>query len=290
VATDVLIVTQALYLGCVYALIALGLTIIYSATRVINFAQGEYFILGAAVAYQLAAVQRFPLWLTLAGVIVAGALLGVISERAIMLPVLRSGMHYAWIISTLAVALILESVYEKAFSSAVLHPDPYVGGSIQVLGATVGWQVLLVIGAAFAVMVGYEQFLARTAYGRAIRATAHDPETASSLGVGVRWVILASFVISAVITAIAGLLVSPILLIGPGDGLTYTINGFVAMVIGGLGSSRGSIAGGLIVGVLNALVVNLFNPNLGEIVIVSILALILIVRPTGLFGSRAAAH
>lgn len=289
-ATDVLIVTQALYLGCVYALIAMGLTIIYSATKVINFAQGEYFILGAALAYQLAAVEHFPLWLTVGGVVAGGAVLGVVSERAIMLPVLRSGMHYAWIISTLAVALILESVYEKVFSSAVLHPDPYVSGSVQVLGASVAWQVLFVIGAAFAVMVAYEQFLGRTAYGRAIRATAHDPETASSLGIGVRWVILASFVFSAVITSIAGLLVSPILLISPGDGLTYTINGFVAMVIGGLGSSRGSIAGGLIVGLLNALVVNLFNPNFGEIVIVSILALILIIRPTGLFGSGATAH
>src|SRR5206468_3609916 len=107
----------------------MGLTIIYSATKVINFAQGEYFILGAALAYQFAAVQHLPLWVTVGGVILGGALLGVLSERAIMLPVLRSGMHFAWIISTLAVALIVESVYEKVFSSAVLHPDPYVPGS-----------------------------------------------------------------------------------------------------------------------------------------------------------------
>ncbi len=289
-ATDVLIVTQALYLGCVYALIAMGLTIIYSATRVINFAQGEYFVLGAALAYQLSAVQHFPLWLTLGGVVLGGIVLGAVSERAIMLPVLRSGIHYAWIISTLAVALILESVYEKIFASSVLHPDPYVGGSINLLGAQVGAQVLLVIGGAFAVMIAYEQFLSRTAYGRAIRATAHDSETAASFGVGVRVVILVSFVVSAVITALAGLLVSPILLISPGDGLTYTINGFVAMVIGGLGSSRGAIAGGLIVGLLNSLIVNLINPNFGEIVIVSILALILVVRPTGLFGTRQPAY
>jgi branched-chain amino acid transport system permease protein len=290
VATDVLIVTQALYLGCVYALIAMGLTIIYSATKVINFAQGEYFILGAALAYQLSAVEHLPLWLTFGGAVLAGAAVGAVTERAIMLPVLRSGVHFAWIISTLAVALILESIYEKVFSSAVLHPDPYVTGSIRILGAAVDLQVLFVIAGAFVVMLAYEQFLSRTAYGRAIRATAHDPDTASSLGIGVRWVILASFVFSAVITAIAGLLVAPILLISPGDGLTYTINGFVAMVIGGLGSSRGSIAGGLIVGLLNALVVNLFNPNYGEIVIVSILALILIIRPTGLFGSAVSSH
>ena len=87
---------------------------------------------------------------------------GVLSERAIMLPVLRSGMHYAWIISTLAVALILESMYEKVFSSTVLHPDPYVSGAVHVLGAAIDDQMLLVIGSAFVVMLAYEQFLGRT--------------------------------------------------------------------------------------------------------------------------------
>lgn len=288
--TDVLIVSQALYLGCVYALIATGLTITYSATRVVNFAQGEYFVLGAALAYELQSVHHQPAWLAALLIVAGAAVLGVASERAIMLPIQRSGIHYAWIISTIALALILESIYGTQFTSAVLRPPPLVGGSVSVFGADVQWQIFVVIGVAFAIMIAYEQFLKRTVYGSAIRATAHDAETTSTFGVSIRSVIVVSFVISAVITALAGMLVSSILFITPTVGLTYTTSGFVAMVLGGLGSSRGAIAGGLIVGLLNALVVNLISPNFGEIVIVSILALILIVRPTGIFASPVASH
>src|SRR4051812_26197941 len=98
-STYVLITSQALYLGCVYALIATGLTITYSATRVINFAQGEYFILGAALAYELQSVLHQPVWVAALAVIGGAAVLGVLSERAIMLPIKRSGIHFAWIIS-----------------------------------------------------------------------------------------------------------------------------------------------------------------------------------------------
>lgn len=288
--TDVLIVSQALYLGCVYALIATGLTITYSATRVINFAQGEYFVLGAALAYELQAVHHQPAWIAVLVIVAAAAVLGVISERAIMLPIQRSGIHYAWIISTIALALILESLYSKQFTSAVLRPPPLVDGSVSIFGAGVAWQIFVVIGVAVAIMLAYDQFLKRTVYGSAIRATAHDPETASTFGVGIRTVIVVSFVISAVITALAGMLVSSILFITPTVGLTYTTSGFVAMVLGGLGSSRGAMLGGLITGLLNALVVNLISPNVGQIVIVSILALILVVRPTGIFASPVRSH
>jgi branched-chain amino acid transport system permease protein len=288
--TDVLIVSQALYLGCVYALMATGLTITYSATRVINFAQGEYFVFGAAIAYVMQSVYHLPVWVAALTVIAGGGLLGLVSERAIMLPIERSGIHFAWIISTIAVALILESIYGNVFTSAVLRPPPTVGGSVTIFGAPVSLQIFVVIIAAFAIMAVYSQFLRRTVYGSAIRATAHDPETTSSFGVSIRTVVVVSFVISAVITALAGMLVSSILFITPTVGLSYTTSGFVALVLGGLGSSRGAIVGGLIVGLLNALVVNLIGPNLGQIVTVSILAVILIVRPTGIFASPVASH
>ncbi len=288
--TQVLIVSQALYLGCVYALLALGLTITYSATRVVNFAQGEFFVLGAGVAYYLEAVRHQPAWVAVLAVVVVSMVLGVITERAIMLPIQRSGIHYAWIISTLAVALILQSLYSKLFQGALLRPPPLVEGSVRIVGAGVSYQILLVIVCAIAIMVAYDQFLRRTAYGSAVRATAHDPETTASFGVSIRGVILTSFIVSGVITALAGLLVSSVLFIQPTVGLTYTTSGFVAMVIGGLGSSRGAIAGGLVVGLLNSLVVNLIGANLGQIAIVCLLAIILLIRPQGLFSQPAGEH
>lgn len=288
--TQVLIVSQALYLGGVYALIALGLTISYSSTRVVNFAQGEYFVFGAGVAYYMQSVKGQPAWVALLVLLAGSAVFGLVSERAIMLPIYRSGIHYAWIISTLAVALTMQSVYSKVFEGALLRPPPLVDGAMDVFGGRVAYQVVIVIGAAVIIMVAYDQMLRRTSYGSAVRATAQDPDTASTFGISVRGIVVTSFVVSAMITAVAGMLVSPVLFIEPTVGLTYTTSGFVAMVIGGLGSVRGAIVGGFVVGILNALVVNLIGPNYGQITVVCVLAVILLVRPTGLFASPSAAH
>lgn len=286
-ATQVLIISQALYLGGVYALIALGLTITYSSTRVVNFAQGEYFVFGAGAAYFLQSMHHQPAWLTLLVVLAGAGLFGVVAERAIMLPIQRSGIHYAWIISTLAVALTMQSLYSKFFQGALLRPPPLMDGSVTIFGGKVDFQIFLVIGAAIAIMVAYDQMVRRTAYGSAIRATAHDPDTTSSFGVSVRNVIVVSFVVSAMMTAVAGMLVSPVLFIEPTVGLTYTMGGFVAMVLGGLGSFRGAIAGGFTVGLLYALVANLVGANYGQITVVTLLAVILLVKPTGLFAQQA---
>lgn len=286
-ATQILIISQALYLGGVYALIALGLTITYSSTRVVNFAQGEYFVFGAGVAYFLQSMHHQPAWVALVVVLGGAALFGVVAERAIMLPIQRSGIHYAWIISTLAVALTMQSLYSKLFEGALLRPPPLMNGSVSIFGGKVDLQIFLVIGVAVAIMVAYDQMVRRTAYGSAIRATAHDADTTSSLGVSVRNVVVVSFVVSAMMTAVAGMLVSPVLFIEPTVGLTYTTGGFVAMVLGGLGSFRGAIAGGFTVGLLYALVANLIGANYGQITVVTLLAVILLVKPTGLFAQSA---
>lgn len=288
--TTVLIITDALFLSGVYAMIALGLTIVYSSTKVINFAQGEFFVGGAAVAYWLQSVHSAPTWLAILAVLAVGAGLGLITEVAALGPVRRSGLGFGWIIATLALALILENAYNLLFPNATLRAPPMVDGKVGVFGADVPGQEFIFVGVAIVVLSGYLIALKRTTLGRVIRATAHDPETTATMGVGVRGVVIGSFAISGMITALAGYLSSSSLTIAPTSGLTFAINGFVAMVIGGVGSPAGAVLGGLIVGLLNSLVGNLISADLSQVFTVLTLAIILVIRPTGILGRPIAAH
>jgi branched-chain amino acid transport system permease protein len=281
---------QGVYLGAVLGLIALGLNIIYSSSRVINFAQGEFLVFGAVMAYEFRQALKVPTWEMVLAVIAGSILLGLVIERLIMLPVQRSGSPYAWIIATLALAIIFESVYPILFPSVTFRPSPFVGGKWRLGGGQITGQEILIVVVAVGIMVAYDQFLRRTVYGSAMRAVAHDPDASVTLGINSRMVIVATFVISVVITAVSGMLVAPTLFLVGNSGLSETINGFVAMVIGGVGSVRGALVGGLVVGMLDSMVSTVVTPQVGEIVIVAILAAILLVRPSGLFRGYGIGH
>lgn len=287
---DAGILVEALYIGTVYALIALGFTIIFAPTHVVNFAQGEYLILGAAGAYQLQAIWGWHPLAMIAVVIVAAVLLGLVTERMIMLPVRLSGSKFAWIIATLAASLILQALFSIQYRDALFRTPPLISGRFEVGGVIVTWQQLLIVVAALAMMLGYDRFLKGTTYGRAIRAAAHDPDTAQLMGINVKVVVMVSFVLAAVITAMAGVLAAPTVFVAPAAGLLFTIKGFVAIVIGGMGSAKGALAGGLIVGVLDSVVRNLVGATIGNMVVVAVLAVILVVFPSGLFGKPIAGH
>ncbi|MGW5161139.1 branched-chain amino acid ABC transporter permease [Nonomuraea wenchangensis] len=285
------VIIDGLFAGSVYALVALALAIVFQPTRIMNFAQGEVLILGAAVAYQIVALEKMSWALALGVTIVAAALMGLLMERMIMLPVRLSGSRYAWIIATLAAALIFQSLFNLGFFDVdALRPDPVIAGGFEIAGVSVGWQELLAIVVALAVMGGYDLFLRRSVYGRAIRATAHSSDTSVLMGIPVQRIVVLSFVIAAVITAIAGLLAAPVIFIAPAVGLTFTIKGFTAAVIGGVGSPRGALAGGMIVGLLDTVVRSVVGGTVGNFAVFAALAVILIVFPSGLFGKPMEAH
>ncbi|MCC5577320.1 branched-chain amino acid ABC transporter permease [Microtetraspora sp. AC03309] len=284
-------IIDGLFAGSVYALVALALAIVFQPTRIMNFAQGEAVILGAAVAYQIVALEKLGWAVTLGVTIVLAALMGLLMERMIMLPVRLSGSRYAWIIATLAAALIFQSLFNLGyFDVDALRPNPVVAGGFQVAGITVEWQEALTIVVALAVMAGYDLFLRRSTYGRAIRATAHSSETSVLMGIPVQRIVVLSFVIGAVITAIAGMLAAPVIFVAPATGLMFTIKGFTAAVIGGVGSPRGALVGGMIVGVLDTVVRSVVGGSIGNFAVFAALAVILVVFPSGLFGKPMEAH
>ncbi|GAA0949585.1 branched-chain amino acid ABC transporter permease [Actinocorallia libanotica] len=284
-------IIDGLFAGSVYALVALALTIVFQPTRIMNFAQGEAVILGAAVAYQIVALEKLGWAATLGITLVLAAFMGLLMERMIMLPVRLSGSRYAWIIATLAAALIFQSLFNLTyFDVDALRPSPVIDGGFQLAGVTVEWQEALAIVVALAVMAGYDLFLRRSAYGRAIRATAHNTDTSVLMGIPVQRIIVLSFVIGAMITAIAGMLAAPVIFVAPAAGLLFTIKGFTAAVIGGVGSPRGALAGGMLVGLLDTVVRSMVGGSVGNFAVFAALAVILVVFPSGLFGKPMEAH
>lgn len=284
------ILVEALSIGTVYALIALGFTIIFAPTHVVNFAQGEFLVLGAAGVYLLQALLGWPPLAMVAAVVVLAALMGLLSERMIMLPVRLSGSRFAWIIATLAAAIIFQAAFTIAFRDTLFRAPPLLPGQVNIFGVGVSYQQIIIVVGALAIMGFYELFLKRTFYGRAIRAAAHDADTSSLMGINVSIVVVVSFMLSAVITAMAGVLAAPTIFVEPAAGLLFTIKGFTAIVIGGMGSARGALVGGLIVGLLDTVVRNLVGATVGNIAVVVVLALILVLFPSGLFGKPIAGH
>jgi branched-chain amino acid transport system permease protein len=152
--------------------------------------------------------------------------------------------------------------------------------------AHIATQQILVILAMLAIVISYDVFLRKTIWGRSIRAIAHNPDTSTLLGVPTKKIIKFAFILGMLVVVGIGFFAAPILIIAPAAGLTFTIQGFTAAVIGGVGSPRGAVVGGLTIGILDSVVKSLLGGSLGLFSTFIALALILIVKPNGLFGKR----
>ncbi len=282
------LVLVGLATGAIYALIALGYSVIFSTTRILNFAQGEFLMIGALLGFSLYASLGLPLIVAVGVVLAAMAVVGLVSERLIMLPVERSRSRYAWIIATLGVSIVLRNAMVIPYGRES-YPFPRLVAAEPVLvgGVVVDAQQIAIVLIALGLMVALELFLSRTFAGKAIRATAHNSDVAALMGIDVRQMVRLSFVLSAMLTGVAGILVAPITTADANMGLILGIKGFVAVVLGGMGSARGAAAGGILVGLLDSVVRGVVPTGWGNIAVFSVLALVLLVRPSGLFGAPA---
>jgi branched-chain amino acid transport system permease protein len=273
--------------GAIYALIALGYSIIFSTTRVVNFAQGDLLAIGALVAYTLHVSHSWPIPLTFLGVAAVMCVAGVVFEKLIMIPTRLSGSHFAWIIVTLALSLALENLLVIPYGRSLYTFPPLLEGRpLHLGGVVVQRQQIIVIAAAIVLMVAFELFLTRTRQGRAIRAAAFSPDVTELMGIDVGRIVTLTFVISAVITGIAGLLVAPLQLSSTSMGQVLGIKGFIAIVLGGMGSAKGAAVGGIVLGVAEGVFSVVMPTGWQNVAVYGALALILLVRPSGLFGQR----
>ena len=272
-------------LGCVYALIALGFVLIYKATEVINFAQGEFMMVGAFVAFSLIQFCHLPFWITVFLTLVIMAVFGILLDRLVM-RLLVGQPVFALIMFTIGLALFLRSVAGMIWSTDTFSfPSPVaeaptwnLPGSLAVAPG----DVVVVAATAFLVLLPY-LFFRFTNLGIAMQATSQNQFSAYLMGINVERIFSLVWALSAVLAAVAGILLAPLLFLHKDMGF-IGLKAFPAAVLGGFGSIPGAVAGGLIIGISENLAGGFLPLWVKDIFAYLVLIAVLIVRPEGIFG------
>ena len=271
--------------GATYALAALGFTLIYNASNVINFAQGEFIMLGGMLAFFfLQAGLPMPIALLLA--IAIAAVVGILLEKLAIEPA-RNADVVTLIIITIGASLVIRGVIQVWLGKGA-HITPAFSGNepLHIGGATLLPQSLWVLGVTALVVLGLWYFFSRTVAGKAILATSCNRLAAQLVGINTRWVLLVSFALSAALGAIGGVLLTPITLTSYDVGIMLGLKGFVAVVVGGLGSGLGAVVGGLLDGIIEAMAAGYISSAYKDAIPFILILLILFVMPRGLFGGQ----
>ncbi|MGH7278933.1 MAG: branched-chain amino acid ABC transporter permease, partial [Candidatus Rokuibacteriota bacterium] len=277
------VVVSGLATGSIYALMALALVIIYNATRTLNFAQGEMLMVSAFVAWASYTRLGLPLVVALAVAVAASALLAFVVERVIIRRSIAA-THWDVLIITLGLSLVLRAGAGLVWSHddfvfpSFFGNDPIVLGRVRLAPVSLG-----IIAASLAIMLGLYLLFTFTRLGRAMRAVAQNQNAARLMGISVERVYSASWVLAAVVGALAGVLIAPVVFVSTKMGLVV-INGFTAAVLGGFGSMPGAILGGMLLGVIENLAPLYLPTGIRYAVPFLLLIGILVVRPSGLLG------
>jgi branched-chain amino acid transport system permease protein len=278
---------SGLALGSMYALVALGYNITYATSQTVNFSQGQSVMVGAVVAYTLYVGLHWPFALALGVTLVALAALGVLVERLAVRPFLRAA-SIAWLLATIAVGIIAENIVMLTFGKdARAFPSPLTVTPWTVLGAGVYPHELLVPVAGLAIMVLVEIAFRRTLTGKALRAVAFNHDAAGLMGIDVNRTITAAYAISSLLAGIAGILLAPLLNVSATMGTTIGLKAFAVAIIGGIESPRGIVVAGILYGLFEAVVAGYLGTGVREILGFGVVVLVLLARPSGLFGRAA---
>ena len=275
-----------LTLGSIYALVALGFTMIYNATGIINLAQGEFVMLGGLIMVFFTMVVKLPLLVGFVLTILLVTLLGVLLERLAIHP-LRGASLITLIIITLA-----GSILYRGGAMFLWGKDPYAlppfsqGRPVHFLGATIQMQILWILAITILVVMGIHFFFNRTLTGKAMTACAFNALAARLVGINVQKMVFLSFALSAAVGAVAGAIITPITLMEYDRGPLLGLKGFAAAVLGGLGSGVGSISAGFIIGILESFGAGLISSGYKDAIALLVMLVILWVKPSGLFGSQ----
>jgi branched-chain amino acid transport system permease protein len=276
--------------GTIYAVVGVGFNIIYNTTGIINFAQGEFVMLGGMTAVTLAAFVPLPV--AIAGAVLLTMAVGAVVELAFIRWLGRPTV-LRMIIITIGVSILIREAALVVWGESV-RALPYFTGnevtSLELGGVHVSPQVLWSLATCVAIVAFLRVFFQHTPVGRQMRACASNRDAAALCGVPVRNLVTLSFALSAGIGALAGCVVSPITYTAYGIGSGLAIKGFTVAILGGLGNSTGAVAAGFVVGVLEAFSVSLLPAAYKDAISVAILLAILFVRPSGLFGSAEVAR
>lgn len=286
VTTILQFLVNGLGIGCIYGLVAIGFAVIFNASGIVNFAQGAFVMLGGILTY-VCFNAGLPLWLSGIIAVAATGLLGAAIQLFVVQPLFkRRTALFMMILATLAIAVIIENavlhlVGDQSFSFPGFTPGPPFNWGGVAIDRQMIWIFVISVGLVALLIALYRY----TLVGKAMKACAVNPQVASILAIPVQRMLVYSFAMSAALGAIAGVLITPTQYTAYHIAVPFSVNGFVAALIGGLGNPVGAFVGGLIVGLLQSYSVLFFSAGYKEVVTFSALLLFLFMRPGGLFGS-----
>ncbi len=280
-------VVNGLTLGSVYALVAIGLSLIFGIVRLINFAHGEFFMLGAYILFFGVVAAQLPYALTVVLCVVGMAIVGAIFHKVVYEPVMDRRWS-AQLVATLAASVILSNGAIAAFGGTQRGAPTSFSNQTLVIGdlVHVSYQRVLAIAVTVIAFFLLDAFVTRTFIGRAMRAVSQNREAAQVIGIDVRFIALVTFSVSAALAGLAAALIAPLQTISPTMGALLTLKAFAIVVIGGLGKVTGAIYAAFLVGLAEAFATVYISTEYKDAVAFLLMIAFLLVRPRGIFGHR----
>lgn len=279
-------VFAGLSLGSVYALVALGFVLLYRATSIVNFAQGDFSMVAAFMLATMLNTWRWPYGLAILGAVGGAALFGGAFARIVYYP-LRNRSFMPVIIATIGASIATENMAQYIWGAQPLRVNSLLAWpGLRAGGVYLDSQYLIAIAGTVAAVVALYLLFERTRLGKQLQAVSQDKEMASLLGLPVGRLIVITFMLSAAVAAVAGVLIAPILFVSIGMASNVALKAFAASIIGGFGHVVGAIVGGLLLGLVDSLGAGYISVPFQDAFGLGLVVLFLLVRPQGLFGER----
>jgi len=270
--------------GAIYALIGIGFSIIYNATGIINFAQGEFVMLGGLLTLSCLELLQLPLWAAIPCAVAVSTVVGMLFERLAIRP-LRQPTPINLVIITIGGSILIRGLAMLVWGKDTHTIPPFSGDSpIAIGGATILPQHLWILVITLLIIIFNKAYFYHTISGKAMRACSYNRRAAGLVGIDVKRMVLFSFIISSAMGAVAGIIVAPLTMTAYDVGIMLGLKGFCAAIIGGMSSGLSTVIGGLILGVLESLGAGLISSGYKDAIAFIILLLILFIRPQGIFG------
>lgn len=272
-------------IGSVYALVALGYTMVYGIVKLINFAHGDIIMLGSYFILIFTKSMGMPFWLSVIASMLFCAIFGVLIEKVAYKP-LRKAPRISALITAIGVSILLQNIV------ILIKPDPLpfpnaLAGSVRFLGTDIGYVNIITIIVSFALMIILTLFIKYTKAGKAMRAVSEDEGASTLMGINVNNTIALTFAIGSALAAVGGGLYGvSYKLIEPTIGSVFGLKAFIAAVIGGIGTIPGAVIGGLIMGIVETFTKAYISTNLTDVIVFAVLILILLVKSSGLLGKN----
>lgn len=275
-------------MGCIYALAALGFTLTIASAGVVNFAYSEWVTYGAYIGVTFATILGLPLWISLILTILCCAVLGYLFQIAVFTPL--EGKHFlTTVTATIGIALAMQAGATLIWGPYALNMPTFFGSnSIELGSITVFPHSLIIISITLLLITTMQIWLTQSDVGLRLQATAQDPGAARLMGIPIRRMRTLSYCLSASLAGLSGVFVAPLFVVTTNMGFGLMLKGFAATIVGGWGSLKGAVYGGLLVGLIEAFGAAYISSEHKEIIAFGLIVVTLLIRPAGLFPERMA--